>query len=167
MGVVLGNIMPEILTRQYLIKGLSDPSPLVRYTTCQLILVVLRKFKELKELYRSAGVRWYSQLDSMIISISRRLPDSANILTLHSTSATHRLIALCSIKVLSLYSEVLSAVSDKQKVDPKPLTIASENAWDLKTPIDFIDGIHLLKIVSEQSGLNWWARQGNQRNGMF
>jgi hypothetical protein len=167
IAIVLGNIMPEILTRQYLIKGLGNPSPLVRYTTCQLILVVLRRFKELRELYRSAGVRWYSQLDTMIINISRRLPDSASILTLHSTSASHRLIALCSIKVLSLYSELLSGISDQQKFDPKPLTIASENAWDLKTPIDFIDGIHLLKIVSEQSGLNWWARQGKGSYGMY
>jgi nucleolar pre-ribosomal-associated protein 1 len=160
LGVVLDNIRPEIFTKQYLIKGLTNSSPLVRYTTCQLILTILQRLKELTQLYRSAGDLWRTEVTMMIINVAKHLPDSSNILTLHSTNASHRLITLCSIKVLSLYSELLSGYSDKQRFDPKPLTIASEKAWDLESPIDFIDGINLLKIVNKQSGLNWWARQG-------
>jgi nucleolar pre-ribosomal-associated protein 1 len=155
---VRDNVMPPFLTKSYLTGGLNQQSPLVRFTFASLILAILEKLKELKQIYVLGG--WQLSFDNILENISRRLPDASTLVTLHSNSRDHRLIGHCSIKVLSLYGELLSPVANNHKIDAKALTSAFQTEWNFATPMDLLEGIHLLEIVRDQSEVNWWSRQG-------
>jgi nucleolar pre-ribosomal-associated protein 1 len=157
---VLANIMPTVLTQQYLTNGLFHKSALVRYDTCQIVFAILSKTKELKDVIHSGGSLWRAQLDVIFESLSRRLPEISSILKLYSLNSGYPLAANCTMKVLSLYSEVLSNVTPNQKIDAKPLIAAVQSDWTFATPIDLLDKIHLLRFIHEHNEVNWWSRQG-------
>lgn len=157
---VLGNVMPPILSNRFLTNGLTSQSFLVRYTTCQLIFTILQKVKELKRAIRGAGRHWYELLNSMLESLAIRLPDPALIFQLHSENRDHCLLASCSVKTLSLYSELLSLSANNQMIGPKALNMALQRDWRLETSIDILDKTYFLNIVQEQIGVHWWSQQG-------
>ena len=157
-AVVLANLLPTILTKQYLTNAVGHQSALVRHSICLLILTILNKVRELKSIIGSKELAWQIQLDSILESISRRLPEPSSILTLYSKSADYSLTATCSIKVLLLYSELLSSITSTRKVDAKSIVLAFQKEWSFMTPIDILDKMYLLRFIHEHSEIIWWSR---------
>ena len=158
---VLGNLLPTILTKKYLTNAVGHQSALVRHTICLLIFAILNKVKKLKLIIESKESSWQVQLDSILESMLRRLPEFSSILTLYSKSSDYPLTATCSIKVLSLYSELLSSITSNQNIDAKSLVPAFQKEWTLMTPIDILDKMYLLRFIHEHSEITWWSRSSN------
>jgi hypothetical protein len=159
---VRDNVMPPFLTKTYLTGGLNTQSPLVCFATCQLILAILEKLKELKHVYVSGG--WQSSFEEILENIARRLPDASALVAVHSSSRERRLIGHCSIKILASYGELLSPISNNHRIDAKALVSAFQTEWNFATPMDLLEVIHLLGIIRNQSEVNWWSRQGKMWN---
>ena len=157
-SIVLANLLPTIVAKQYLTSAVGHQSALVRHSICLLIFTILNKVRELKSRIESRESAWQVQLDSILESISRRLPEPPSILTLYSKSADYSLIAICSMKVLSLYSELLSSITSTQKIDAKSLVLAFQKEWSFMTPIDILDKMYLLRFIHEHSEITWWSR---------
>ena len=157
-AIVLANLLPTVLTKQYLTNAVGHQSSLVRHSICMLILSTLNKVRELKSIIDSKESEWQVQLDAILESISRRLPEPSSILTLYSKSADYSLTATCSMKILSLYSELLSSITSTQKIDVKSLVLAVQKEWSLMTPIDILDKMYLLRFIYEHNEITWWSR---------
>ena len=156
--IVLANLLPTVLTKQYLTNAVGHQSALVRHSICLLILTILNKFRELKSMIESKESTWQVQLDSILESISRRLPEPSSMLTVYAKSAAYSLTATCSVKVLSLYSELLSSITSTQKVDAKSLVLAFQKEWSFMTPIDILEKMYLLRFIYEHGEITWWRR---------
>lgn len=163
---VLASIMPTSITKAYLGKALHSNSALVRYTTCQLILVILTKLMELDLIYRSAGGDWLAQFDAIVENISRRLPDSASILKLLENDVSQRLLSHCTIKIMALYNEFLSPIAVNQRIDNKALTVAFQGNWDFTMALDIVDLLQSVKLIQSSGEVNWWSRQGISCSGL-
>jgi len=157
---VLSNIMPPSITKSFLVKALKDNSTLVRYAIGQLVLVVLLKLKALRQIYRSARGDWLSQYDTIIENISRRLPDSSILLALLSSTPEQRLLGNCTLKILELYTELLSPIALNQKVDNRTVSVAFQGERNFTMPLDVIDLLYSLRLIQASGEINWWTRSG-------
>lgn len=157
---VLSNIMPPSITKSYLVKGLKGNSTLVRYAICQLVLIILSKLKDLRQVYRSAREGWLSRYDSILENISRRLPDSSILLALLSNNPEQRLLGNCALKVLELYTELLSPIALNQRIDNRAVSAAFQGERDFSMPLDVVDLLHSVRSIQASGEINWWTRSG-------
>lgn len=157
---IIENLLPTFVTKQYLTSALNNTSQLVRFASSQLLLTSLTKLKNLQQVFLSGGARWVTFSDLVIERIARRLPESSSIITLHSTTLEHRLLSISSIKILSLYNELLSSVDHIRRIDAKALMTPLLKDWDFTDSLEILNHVHLLQIVEDQSDLNWWSKQG-------
>jgi len=160
VSTIVENLLPTFVTKQYLTSALNNNSALVRFAASQLLLASLMKLKRLQRLFLSGGARWVTFSDLVVENSARRLPDSSSIVTLHSTAFEHRLLSISSIKILSLYNELLSSVDHIRKIDAKALMTPLQKDWGFTDSLEILNHIHLLQIMEDQSDLNWWNKQG-------
>lgn len=157
---LIENVLPTFITKQFLTTALNSNSALVRFASSQLLLTSLMKLKRLQRVFLSGGTRWATFSDLVAERIARRLPDSGSIVTLHSTAEEHPLLSISSIKILSVYNELLASVDHIRKIDSKALMAPLQKDWSFTDSLEILNHIHLLQILEDQSDLNWWTKQG-------
>jgi nucleolar pre-ribosomal-associated protein 1 len=156
------NLLPTFITKQYLSTALTNNSALVRLTSSQLLIAILGKLRDVQRMVSSGGERWLESFDIVLEKIARRLPDSGLIVTLYSKSSGNRLLSISSVKLLSLYSELLSAADSIRKIDAKALINALHSDWSFSEPMDILEHIHIIHMIEEQTELTWWTKIGTR-----
>jgi nucleolar pre-ribosomal-associated protein 1 len=160
IATAIGSIMPAIFTKAYLSSGILSGKPLIRLYMLQLVYTVLNKVQLLKTAAQSGNQKWHDQFDSILETISRRLPDPQTVLKVYTTSSEHQLNASAAVKVLVLYTDLLSAISVMPRIDAKLITSALQTQWNFTSPTGFFNQLYFLRVIHEQGDINWWSKQG-------
>ena len=160
IAIIIGSIMPAIFTKAYLSSGIQSGKPLVRLYMLQLVYTVLNKVQLLKTAAQSGNQKWHDQFDTILETVSRRLPDPQTVLKVYTTSSEHQLNASAAVKVLVLYTDLLSAISAMPRIDAKLITSALQTEWDFTSPTGFFNQLYFLRVIHEQGDINWWSKQG-------
>ena len=158
---LIENLLPSFLTKQYLAAAFTNCSPLVRFSCSQLLFSTLKKLKDLHRVFLSGGARWQAFSDIVLERIARCLPDSGSIVTLYSTTTSdQRLLSISSIKLLSLYTQLLSSLDHVRKIDANAMLASIEKDWGFADGLEILQHLHILQIMEDQCDLNWWSKQG-------